>query len=91
VALIHSASIASPANRWNGQNNQGYSNPRVDDLINRLLLTIEPVEQANLQRQLLQEALNDVALMPLYWQTDPLLMLRSVRGFTWHTFEWDKS
>jgi len=91
IALIHSASITSAANRWSGQNNQGYSNSRVDDLINRLIVTIDPADQANLQRQLLQEALGDVALMPLYWQTDPLLMLRAVRAFNWHTFEWDKA
>jgi peptide/nickel transport system substrate-binding protein len=91
VALIHSAAMATPANRWNGQNNQGYSNARVDDLINRLLVTIEPAQQASLQRELLQEALNDVALIPLYWQTDPLLLLAPVRTFSWHTFDWDKS
>ena len=90
VALIHSAAIATPANRWNGQNNQGYSNPRVDALIDRILVTIDPRDQADLQRQLLQEGLGDVALIPLYWQTDPLLTLKPVHNFTWHTFEWAK-
>jgi peptide/nickel transport system substrate-binding protein len=90
VALIHSAAIATPANRWNGQNNQGYSNPRVDSLIDRILVTIEPADQVTLQRQLLQEAMNDVAFIPLYWQTDPILMLKGVHNFNWHTYEWSK-
>ena len=44
----NSAAISTPANRWNGQNNQGYSNPKVDGLIDRLIATIDPTEQANL-------------------------------------------
>ncbi|MEA2639939.1 MAG: peptide/nickel transport system substrate-binding protein [Chloroflexota bacterium] len=98
VALIHSGSIASEANRWSGQNNQGYSNPQVDSFIDRLLLTIDPTERVALHRQLAQEALGDLAVLPLYFQTDPVFMLKGVRnvstttsGAAWDAFHWDKA
>jgi len=89
--ILHTKGIASEANRWNGANNHGYSNPRVDSLIDRLLITIDQQERVNFSRQLLQETMTDAAIIPMYWQTDPLMLLRGVKGFTWRTFDWDKT
>jgi hypothetical protein len=36
-----------------------------------LQVTIDPRERVNLHRQLLQEQMGDVALMPLYWELAP--------------------
>jgi peptide/nickel transport system substrate-binding protein len=92
----HSKSIASEANRWNGGNKAGYTNPRVDDILDKLLITIDRNEQAVLHRQLIQEQMGDVALLPLYWESAPIFMVKGVNhdvvgartGYRFH--EWDK-
>ena len=93
---IYSKSIASAADRWSGRNAAGYSNPRVDPLVEGLLATIDPRERISLQRQLAHEAMTDVAFMPLYWVVRPVLVLGSIRGTVsgfatgWNIFDWDK-
>lgn len=96
--VFHSRSIASEANRWTGPNRSGYAKPRVDEVLDRLAVTIDPLERITLHRQLLQEQMGDVALMPLYWIADPVLALRGVKGIqenstvesTWNISQWDK-
>lgn len=94
---LHSGQIASPANRWTGRNRGGYSNPRVDSLLDRMNVTIDARERLELHRQLLQEQMGDVAVYPLYWEVAPILMLKGVKGpravrnqVTVNIFEWDK-
>lgn len=91
---IHSNLIANDANRWSGRNVQGYSNPKVDALVDRVLVALDEREQLDLHRQLLHETTDDVALMPLYWQVDPVLLLRGVTGVTYNgtsnIFRWSK-
>jgi peptide/nickel transport system substrate-binding protein len=92
----HSKSVASDANRWGGGNKAGYANPRVDEILDRLLVTIDRNEQIALHRQLIQEQMGDVALLPLYWESAPIFMLKGVNhqvvgartGYRFH--EWDK-
>jgi peptide/nickel transport system substrate-binding protein len=91
---LHSKNVTAEANRWNGSNRGGYSNPRVDALYDRLAITIEPGARLELTRQLLSETMSDVALMPLYWSTKVWLAVADVRGIkdggTWNAFEWDR-
>jgi peptide/nickel transport system substrate-binding protein len=92
----YSKVIASDANRWGGLNKGGYANPRVDTILEGLQVTIDPRERVNLHRQLLQEQMGDVALMPLYWEFAPIFMVKGVKdsvvgvrtGFRFH--QWDK-
>jgi len=88
--ILHTKGIASEANRWNGANNHGYSNPALDGILDRLLVTIDERERVNLSRQAVQEAMTDAAIIPMYWQTDPLFLVVGVKDFTWRTFDWKK-
>jgi len=91
VSVIHSSEVASEANRWNGANWGGYANPRVDALINRLVVTIPASERLMLRRELIQEVLgNDLAVLPLYWTTNPIFLLNGV-SVPWRVSEWDKA
>ncbi len=83
--------------RWTGNNRGGYSNPRVDDLLNKLAVVVDDRERVGLHRDLLREQMGDIALMPLYWEVLPILMLRGVTGpymqgneATPNIFEWNK-
>jgi peptide/nickel transport system substrate-binding protein len=90
----HSRSAPTAATRWTGRNRGGYSNPRVDAVLDQLVRTIPPAERLPLHRELLREQGGDLAVMPLYWEYDPFLQLRGVRGITtggaWNFVEWDK-
>jgi peptide/nickel transport system substrate-binding protein len=93
---LHSKNTSSVADRWAGRNRGAYNNPRVDSTLDRLAVTIDQRETVTLHRQLLQDAMGDVALMPLYFHVNPVLMLAGVRGPTgadnehWNFFEWNK-
>jgi peptide/nickel transport system substrate-binding protein len=91
---MNSADLATEANNWSGANWQGYSNPQVDDLINRVQSTIDEREQIALSAQLVQVGMGDVAIMPLFWEVQPLLLVKGVKPSadltTRNMFEWDK-
>lgn len=92
----YSGNISSAANRWTGRNRGGYINQQVDALLEKLAVTIDPSEALPLHRQLLQEMMNDVAFMPLYFDINSIVMLKGVKGpiggtsLDWNFFEWDK-
>lgn len=90
--VLHSKNIASPANRWNGSNNHGYSNPRADGLMDLLDVTIETSRRVPIIRDLLQEVMGEAAFIPLYHPANPLFLLSGVRFHTRATpFNWDKA
>ncbi len=84
-------------NRWTGSNRGGYSNPTADALVDRLQVTIPADERVALHRQILQEMMGDVVIMPLFWDLDPILLLKHVRGVdsptgsvNYNVLEWDR-
>ncbi|MBM2812569.1 MAG: hypothetical protein HW416_3328 [Chloroflexi bacterium] len=90
---FHSAGIAAPGNRWTGRNRSGYNNPRMDALLDQLVATIAPAERLPLHRELLQEQMGDLVVMPLYWGYDSYFVAKGVKGGSgdgWNFFEWDK-
>jgi peptide/nickel transport system substrate-binding protein len=98
VNTVHSRGAPGPENRWGGSNWGGYSTPRVDAVLDRLVATIPQAERLPLQREVLQSALGDVALAPIFWNVSPVIALEAVKGIptgggtaqTWNFFEWDK-
>jgi hypothetical protein len=62
-------------------------------------VTIPRAERIPLMRQLLQESVTDMAVMPLYWDPDPLFTLARVKNVpmpaaitqvhTWNVYDWD--
>ncbi len=93
---IYSGNLSTAANRWTGRNRGGYSNPAVDAILERLAVTIDAREALALHRQLVQDAIGDIALMPMYYDVNPVLMLKGVKGpvggtsLEWNFAQWDK-
>jgi ABC-type transport system substrate-binding protein len=91
---LHSSAITTAANSWSGLNRGGYNNPRVDPILEQLVTTIDPTQRVALNRELLQEQMGDIAIMPLNWPVRTALALKSVQGVTgsstWNINEWDK-
>lgn len=48
--------------------------------MDRLAVTIPRAERIQLHRQMLQEMMGDAAFFPLFWDLDPILMLKHVKG-----------
>jgi ABC-type transport system substrate-binding protein len=89
--------VAAAANNWSGANRSGYAVPRMDDVLDRLMVTIDSGGQIAYQRQLLYEVMGDLPIMPLYWEVVPALVRPNVRGsivagptMTTNIFDWDK-
>jgi peptide/nickel transport system substrate-binding protein len=85
-----------PENRYTASNRGGYDNPKVDEIYDRLTRAIRPEERIAIHRQLVQEVMTQVAFMPLYWETNPVLKLKGVKdhqgrgSWTWNFFAYDK-
>ncbi|MBI4213134.1 MAG: hypothetical protein HY534_02395 [Chloroflexi bacterium] len=90
---LASTQNASPQTRWIG-NRGGYNNPKVDGLLERYNVTIDSAVSLAIQREMLQEAMNDVAYMPIYFKTQATLVGEGVTGprgsSAWNFFEWTK-
>jgi peptide/nickel transport system substrate-binding protein len=91
---FHSSGIAGPANRWTGRNRSGYNSPRLDSLLDRLVATVDPSARLVLHRELLDEQMNNLVVMPLYWLLNPFFVTGGVKGVgnatPWNLFNWDK-
>ena len=95
---LHSQYIPNAQNRWTGFNRSGYTNAAADALVDKYQVTIDPREQIDVQRQLLQQYMGDVAFMPMFWEVVPTLLVKGVKGeprhvgtsATHNVFEWDK-
>ena len=94
---MSSRAIPSASNRWSGFNRGGYQNARVDELFQSLNVTLDSALRLEAQRDLVQELMGTVALMPLYWEVVPTLMVKGVRGprhvgteTTRNIFDWDR-
>jgi peptide/nickel transport system substrate-binding protein len=95
---LHSSQIPTAANRWAGANYGAYSNPKADDLLDKIFVAIDPKERISLHQQLVRELMGDVAILPIYWQVAPVLMREGVSGPkpvrnypTMNIFQWDKT
>ena len=94
-------SIPNPTNSWRGRNSMGWCHPETQGLLDRLQLTIAPAERAQITRSFVQIVMTEMAIMPLYWDVDAILVVAGVRGvhppttpsrlYTWNVHEWEKS
>jgi peptide/nickel transport system substrate-binding protein len=96
-AYLHSKNTSGPANRWAGANRMGYLNPRVDAILDRLIVTIPMDQRLELHKQLLQEGMGTVIMMPLYENVDPVIFVKAITGIpkdapasTRTIFKWDR-
>jgi peptide/nickel transport system substrate-binding protein len=96
VNRLDSRVKTGPENRYTAPNRGGYENPRVNALYDELTTTIDPRARTPIEQQLVQEVMGQLVLMPLYWETNPVLKLKGVKDhrgngqWTWFFFEYDK-
>lgn len=74
--------ISSEATRWRGNNFGAYSNPVVDQMVERLLTTIPAAERTQVGADLVKLGLEEVIWIPLFYGPDVVAAKMGVRGVT---------
>ena len=86
-----------------GNPRNGYNNREVGRLVDRLQVTVGESDREQLQRQIMQIALVDLPLLPMYWDVETMTIRKGVVGpggrsgrhvlyplATWNIHEWDR-
>jgi peptide/nickel transport system substrate-binding protein len=94
---LHQRQIPTAATNWNGINYGGYVNPRADAIVDTLNSTLDPAARLPLERDLVHEYTANVAILPMWWEIFPILLVKGVNGprpnfmsATANMFEWDR-
>ncbi len=87
-----------------GSPRNGYENPGAIELGDRLQVTVPAAERVQLQRQIMQIALGDLPILPMYWDVETLTTRKGITGpaartgrhvnyplSTWNIAEWDRT
>jgi peptide/nickel transport system substrate-binding protein len=82
------ASIPTSKNGWSGQNTTGWSNPRVDQIVDQLDVEFSPKKRAELAWELQKLYTEDIPVLPLYYRSDIAVIPAGLKNFrlTGHQF-----
>jgi len=90
---------STPENRWSGQNRNGYSNPVVDEYINRALSAVDPREREPLFVEAFRAWTSDAVVTPTHLQPRIVAYPNGLRGpketwvgesgIPWNSWEWE--
>lgn len=69
-STLHSASIPSEKNGWSGQNQPGWANKKVDELIEKLDGEFDAKKRTELAHEILRQYTSDAPVIPLYYRSD---------------------
>ncbi len=85
---LHSESIPTEANNWAGQNYTGFSDPRVDDLIEAIELELDRDRRKALWQELQTIYATELPALPLYFRADAYVLPSWLKGVvpTGHQF-----
>lgn len=79
---LHSSMIPSDKNNWAGQNYPGYSNPRMDELIDAIEVELNRPKRVALWRELQQLYADDLPALPLFFRADAFILPKALKGVT---------
>ncbi len=79
---LHSAHIPTADNGWSGQNYTGYSNPRMDQLIERIEVELDEDRRRALWRELQILYAEDLPALPLYFRAQSFILPPWLDGLT---------
>ena len=77
---LHSSQIPTEENGWSGQNAAGYSNPRVDELIDAIEVELDPEARKVLWTELQQIYIEELPALPLYWRAAAYVLPQTLKG-----------
>jgi peptide/nickel transport system substrate-binding protein len=87
-----------------GSPRNGYNNPHITALVDRLQVTVPEADRVDLQKQIMELALQDLPILPMYWDVETMTIRKGVTGpqgrtgrhvqyplATWNVHEWDRA
>ncbi len=77
---LHSDHIPTAANNWAGQNYTGYSNPEMDELIEKIAVELDRDKRRLMWQRLQQIYAEDAPTIPLYFRSDPYVLPKWLSG-----------
>jgi ABC-type transport system substrate-binding protein len=100
---VHSRNIPRPENRWGGLNWGGYVDSEVDQLVEKLLVTIDRGEARQVEGEILSRVSRDVVYFPYFLRTSVGAAAKGFSGVkvigeacqsgdcevSWNIAEWD--
>ena len=72
--ILHSEGIPTAENGWAGQNYMGFNDPRVDELIDTLEITLDAAAREPLWHELQQIYAEQLPALPLYHRADSYIL-----------------
>ena len=79
-STLHSEMIPSEGNGWSGQNYTGYSNPRLDKVLDAVEIVCEPQANAALWNELQTIYSTELPVLPLYFRATPFVLPKWLKG-----------
>lgn len=85
---LHSSQIPTAENNWSGQNTTGFSDPRMDEIIDRIEIELDRAKRKELWRRLQHLYADELPVLPLYFRADAYILPRWLKGVepTGHQF-----
>ncbi len=77
---MHSTMIPTEDNNWSGQNYTGYSNPEMDDALDRIQVECGDEVQEELWRKIQTIYATDLPVLPLYFRAVPFVFPKWLKG-----------
>ena len=79
-STLHTDMIPSEANGWSGQNYTGYSNPRLDQVLDDIEVVCEPKANTALWNELQTIYSSELPVLPLYFRATPFVLPKWLKG-----------
>lgn len=79
---LHSDHIPTAENNWAGQNNTGFRNAEVDELIEQIEVELDRDKRAELWRRLQHIYAAELPAIPLYFRANPYILPKWLKGVT---------
>lgn len=87
-STFHTKNIPSAKNGFSGQNQMGWSNKKVDTLLEKLDLEFKHEKRVELVHEILKYYTDEVPVLPLYYRSDVAVIPNQMKGYrlTGHQF-----
>lgn len=85
---LHSEEIPSEANNWSGQNYTGFSNPDMDELLEKIELELDKDKRKTMWAKLQNIYATELPALPLYFRANSFILPKWLKGVepTGHQF-----
>lgn len=80
-STFHSSNIPTAKNSYSGQNQMGWSNPKVDSLLDQLDVEFNAAKRKELAQRLLGEYTKDAPVIPLYYRSEVAVVPTNMQNF----------